>query len=57
MHHADWRTLVLRRLLPALFGALLGLGATSPEFVIEMNNWLFWLGARILTAAFPELFP
>jgi hypothetical protein len=55
VRHADLRRLLLMRVAPALFGALLGLAATSPEAVIELKNWVAWLGARIVTTAFPDL--
>jgi len=55
--HADGHTIVFRRVLPALIGALLGLNATSPGALIELNNWLSWVGWRIVTAAFPDLAP
>ena len=46
-----WASLIL----PAAVGALLGLAASSPEFVIDLRNWTFWLGARVVAAAFPDL--
>lgn len=55
MRRADWGRILFQRLLPALFGALLGLAATTPEAMIELKNWMAWLGAWIVTAAFPDL--
>lgn len=43
------------RMAAAVAGALLGLAASSPGVVIDLKNWTAWLGARVVTSAFPDL--